>query len=56
MSDKKLINENTSIEISEDGNTVVFTNVGEDGSIYTNTFYLTQKEEIKESEEDCLKE
>lgn len=42
---KKLINENTEIEISEDGNVVTFINIGEDGSIYKNTFYIKDKVE-----------
>ena len=53
---KKLINEDTNIEISEDGNTVTFTNVGEDGSVYKNTFYVKDKEKNETDENEESKE
>ena len=55
MDDKKLINEDTKIEVSEDGNTVTFTNTSDNGDVYINTFYLKTKEEVEEPEEDSSK-
>ena len=53
---KKLINENTDIEISEDGNVVTFINIGEDGSIYKNTFYVKDKVENETDNNENSKE
>ncbi|MGN1222793.1 MAG: hypothetical protein ACI4T1_01525 [Christensenellales bacterium] len=52
MDKKNIINDETKVNVSEDGNIITFTNVGDDGSTYINTFYQRNKEEIEEPEED----